>query len=491
MTWVAGNVPSYTAIEMFAHTLQTAAPLTGVVNASDTFDEPVPTTVEEWIVEQRRDPDFLKELETFPDAACREGLYLFAPDSAPPRIFVPPKTREALVRFTHAQMFHLGHARVAERLCRSYYWLTLRKDTRRVLTDCPECEVEKARQNQAHGLFRARPHDAPRSHYAMDFQGQGSALTDEEEALGIIDTTSRLVTVIALPNRKVQSFMQPFLNQIVFRHGPPSILHCDEAPEFMSELLQALSEITETTLTTTMAHNARSNGIIEVFWRYWNRCMRLLSDDQYKQWPKFVSRIVFAYNTTPHQSLGGISPYGIDYGTPVRDTFSKVLTDQTDFMSQLPNEEGDSENARLFALVVETSTTAFIQLAKNHEQYVKDETAARLNQSGFPRSFVIGTMVKARFPPTKVEMDATGRRTNHISAWRGPCRVVARLSPTTYKLVQLDINREFERAISTSNLLPWKAQSRKKARNAQYDGKTSSPFTVNEIIAVRDEPGSW
>jgi hypothetical protein len=101
----------------------------------------------------------------------------------------------------------------------------------------------------------------------MDFQGQGTALTGEEEALGIIDTTSRFVTVIALPNRKVQTFKQPFLDRIVFRYGPPSILHCDEALEFMSELLQALMEVTETTLTTTMAHNAQSNGIMEVWWR--------------------------------------------------------------------------------------------------------------------------------------------------------------------------------------------------------------------------------
>ncbi len=78
----------------------------------------------------------------------------------------------------------------------------------------------------------------------------------------------------------------------------------DEAPEFLSELMTALLEITETTMTTTLGHNARSNGVIEVFWRYWNRCMRMLPDDQYRQWPRFISRITFAYNTAPHQSIG-------------------------------------------------------------------------------------------------------------------------------------------------------------------------------------------
>ncbi len=138
---------------------------------------------------------------------------------------------------------------------------------------------------------------------------------------------------------------------------------------------------------------------------------------------------------------------------------------------------------------MKTSTTAFIQLARNHDQYVKTETVTLLNQQGFPRAFVIGATVKARFPPTKTEMDATGRRSNHISSWREPCRITDRLSTTTYKLIQLDNNREYERSVS--NLLPWKAESRKKARNAQYVENTSTPFLVDEFIAVRDEPGSW
>jgi transposase InsO family protein len=395
---LVGNVPSYKAIEMSSQTLRTSAPITGDETVSsvavDTFDEPVPTTVEEWIAEQQRDPEFLRTLDSILEAAkSREGLYLYAPYGIPPRILVPPQTREPLIRFTHARMFHLGQAKVAERLLQSYFWPTLRRDTRHTLTDCPECKNEKARQNQAHGLFRARPHDAPRTRFAMDFQSQGQALTGESEALAIIDTTTRFVTVIALPNRQVKTFIPQFLDQIVFRHGPPEILHCDEAPEFMSELMKALLEITETTLTTTMAHNAGSNGIIEVFWRFWNRCMRLLPDDQYKVWPSLLARIVFAYNTAAHQSLGGITPFELYYGITRRDTFSRILTtDQILLLPQPPDEVGDAENARLFALAVKTSVCAFVQFARNHDQYVKDETAALLNQKESSRTFVIGAM---------------------------------------------------------------------------------------------------
>jgi hypothetical protein len=215
----------------------------------------------------------------------------------------------------------------------------------------------------------------------------------------------------------------------------------------------------------------------------------MLSDDQYRRWPRYVSRIQFAYRTASHSSLGMISPYEIQYGAPARDTFSGILTIQTENLQQLPTDDGDMENARLFALAVKTSAAAFIQLAKNHDQYVKAETAEMLNEKGFPRTFAVGAMVKARFPPTKAELDITGRRSNHVSAWRGPCRIDDRLSSTTYRLTQLDTNRQYERAII--NLLPWRAVSAKQPRNAQFDPETSDPFTINEFIAVRDEPKSW
>ena len=315
------------------------------------------------------------------------------------------------------------------------------------------------------------------------------ATSGHDEALGIIDTTTRYVTIIPMKGREAKAFMPHFLDNIVFRYGPPAVLHCDEAPEFMSNLVKELLDVSETILTTTMGHNARSNGVIEVFWRFWNRCMRLLTDEQYAHWPDYKARICFAYNTAPHQSLAVISPHEMEYGTPARDVFSAILNDSMDILPQLPDEQGDAENARLFALAVKTSTQAFVQMARNHDQYIRDETATLLNSSGHPRSFIIGDLVKARFPPTQAELLATGRRSSHVSSWRGPCRVLERLSTTAYSIMQLDTRRTYERMIG--NLLPWKAHSARQNKKARYDPAISAPFVMGEFIAIRDEPGGW
>jgi hypothetical protein len=148
----------------------------------------------------------------------------------------------------------------------------------------------------------------------MDFQGQGTALTGETEALALIDPTSRYVVLIPLKDRQASTWLQPFLDRIVFTFGAPEQLHSDDAPEFVSEATDLLAQATDIKSTTTLGHNARGNGTIEVWWRFWNRCMRLLSDDHYVHWPSFASRIAFAYNSAGHEAIGSISPFEVYHG---------------------------------------------------------------------------------------------------------------------------------------------------------------------------------
>ena len=239
----------------------------------------------------------------------------------------------------------------------------------------------------------------------------------------------------------------------------------------------------ETDTTTTLGHNARGNSMIEVFWRYWNRCMRIMPDDHYHRWPTFAARITFAYNTAPHDSLGGVSPYEVYHGVPARNPFT-AATSARALDDELP--AADLASPADFATAVRTSVTAFTLLARNHTNYVRETSAARLNSHGHPRTYAINDRVKIRVPPTHQQMLATGRRSSHLASWRGPCTITARLSDTTYSMTEDSTSRNFERAIT--NILPYRATS---ARSGPlFDPAHSDPFVHNELIAVRDEPDS-
>jgi transposase InsO family protein len=479
MTWIIGNIPTCTPVETFSTILSTS----DQQSSSHTFEDPIPQSIEDWIDIQKNDTSFQHFFDKTEHAAIRNGLSILACPNKPPLILVPRDVREHLVRFTHKKMFHLGAEKVSSYLKKQYFWPTLVSDTRKFLTNCPDCELEKARQASAHGLFSARPFDAPRSRWAMDFQGQGKAISGETEALALIDTTARYVIVLPLVNREAKTFIRPFLDNLVFIHGPPAILHSDAAPEFLSDALRLLVESTGISTTTTLGHAANANGTIEVFWRFWNRCMRILPDDHYLQWPAFSSRICYAYNSAAHSSLGGISPFEMYYGVPARDSISSGLYERA-LDDELMNV--DLEDPAAFAIAVKTSTTAFSRLAKSHTDYIRQCTADHLNLHGSPRSYSIGDKVKVRVPPTHEQMIQSGRRSSHISSWRGPCTISERMSSTSYKMIEDSTDREFERVVS--NILPYRATSARSA--VVHEPVYSDPFVISEIIAIRDEPGS-
>ena len=176
MLWVIGNIPNCTPIEVFESTLTTTAPLMKDLdpeNPANEFADPVPKSIEEWIEAQETCPDFASMLDGIDHVAVRNGLRIYAPPDSLPKIIVPPSMQEPLTRYQHLKMYHLGAAKVAATLRLSYFWPKLASTVKTFLNNCPGCELEKARQNEATGLFAARPHDAPRSRCAMDFQGQG------------------------------------------------------------------------------------------------------------------------------------------------------------------------------------------------------------------------------------------------------------------------------------------------------------------------------
>jgi hypothetical protein len=100
--------------------------------------------------------------------------------------------------------------------------------------------------------------------------------------------------------------------------------------------------------------------------------------------------------------------------------------------------------------------------------------------------YEVGEKVKIRVPPSQAQLLKTGRRAKHVTAWRGPCTILERLSATTYAAVDDTTRRRYERVVS--NILPFRATKAKSNANATFSQVYSEPFLVDEFIAVRDDP---
>jgi hypothetical protein len=254
--------------------------------------------------------------------------------------------------------------------------------------------------NQARGMFSARPSSGPRSRCCMDYQGQGKANAGEVECMGIIDSFSKWVDFYPLHDRAAETLAPILLDQVHFKHGPPDILHSDEAQTYMSKLLQAPYDRLGCHRTTNLGHHAEGNIEIEVVWRFWNRCMRILPPSHYQKWPLFASQVAWAHNTTPQDSLGNVSSFEMQHGTLPRSPFDPDPNFKPD--SQLPTRDlGDPDE---HATAIRESAAAFKELATRHQEHVRKDTARKLNKQGTSTHFELGGRVikftHHRLPPT-------------------------------------------------------------------------------------------
>jgi transposase InsO family protein len=482
--WIMGNIPSLQSFsKIYSQVLTRPSPLLELFGT--TLHPNLPSTLMDWKHAQDNEPEFLQTLNPESLAKCN-GLTIFKDPTFPSRILVPPSLREALIRQHHADLQHVSHTKVHTSLARYYFWPSLRADTRRVLEDCEHCENEKAKRRLAHGLFSSNTTDKPRSRYAMDFQGQGIAVTGETEALAIIDSFTKIVTLIPLPDRQAQTLVPKLMDALHFQRGSPDIIHSDDAPEFLSELMTAVAAATGTLRTTTCGHNPQSNGEIESWWRFWNRAMRFLSPSDYLNWPRFAQRICFAYSCVPHDSIGGISPFEMDHGTP--PTLPFAPPDPNIQISDLDDSSdiGPSPSPEAFIAALRISVDAFHRFAATHKTFMAQTTQERLNKFGTPAHFALDDRVKIYVPPTHAQLQRTGRRSNHIVAWRGPCRITKILSDTAYEMVEECSKRTFQRTIV--NIRPFRAT--KDPPPPHHDLLSSAQLVHGTIVAVRDTPHS-
>ena len=107
-----------------------------------------------------------------------------------------------------------------------------------------------------------------------------------------------------------------------------------------------------------------------------------------------------------------------------------------------------------YARAVAESAAAFHRLARNHQQYAREQTAATVNKRGWPVSFTIGQRAQVYVPPTTLGIDRTGRPAKHITAWREPCVVETQLSDTSYATREKATGREFKRNREHTPLSP-------------------------------------
>jgi hypothetical protein len=146
-------------------------------------------TLVQWIAKQ---PESLKDeshlMKDILIGTTDSGLKTYT-EADSPRIYVPKQRCRPLYEFTHNAINHMADVKTYNKLAKSYYWPTMKRDVRSWYKQCNRCELLKAKHNLTHSKYRGASGMAPRKRWAMDFDGVGSE-GEKANVLGAIDLDS-------------------------------------------------------------------------------------------------------------------------------------------------------------------------------------------------------------------------------------------------------------------------------------------------------------
>ena len=401
------------------------------------------SSVKEWIPLQKSEEKTL-ELECGDDMVIRKnGLMMYAPMNEKARIIVPSSLRSPLVQKAHESSQHRGWKKTLAALRADYYWKDMSSFVSKQVKLCKVCNLLKCRLNTAHGQFASVEADGPRMEWGIDFMSVAESKDGHRYLLTCTDLLTHELRLIPTKTRSADEAVTALLRQLVYVCGVPTRIRSDDAKEFLSHLMQGLNTALGISHTTTMGYNARGNAMAETSHRYVNEVLKLLPPDQRPFWPSKTTEWEFSFNTTVHSSIG-ITPYEFVHGKPARTVISVLGSDPAD--SQPISRERASG---LFGRI-KKAATIYKEVALKAQREMKTDYLDRLNSSGLKRQYSHGDFVAVFVP--RQERDW---RPKHSVSWRGPMKVLNRLGPTSYKLLEISSNKVFRRNVS--NLSPWTA----------------------------------
>ena len=401
------------------------------------------SAVKEWIPLQKSERKTL-ELECGDDMVVRKnGLLMYAPMNEKARIVVPSSLRSPLVQNAHESSQHRGWKKTLAALRADYYWKDMSSFVSKQIKLCKVCNLLKCRLNTAHGQFASVESEGPRMEWGIDFMSVAESKDGHRYLLTCTDLLTHELRLIPTKTRSAEEAVTALLRHLIYVCGVPSRIRSDDAKEFLSHLMQGLNSALGISHTTTMGYNARGNSMAETSHRYVNEALRLLPSDQRPFWPSKTTEWEFSFNTTVHSSIG-ITPYEFVHGKPARTVISVLGSD--------PADSPPFSRARASGLFgrIKKAATIYKEVALKAQREMKSDYLDRLNSSGLKRQYSPGDFV-AVFVPRQER----GWRPKHSISWRGPMKVLDRLGPTSYELLEVSSNKVFRRNVS--NLSPWTA----------------------------------
>ena len=214
----------------------------------------------------------------------------------------------------HCTASHQSVTRTTYRISQTFYrpkLITLVSDKVR---KCSSCQLNKPRNRQLNSIPGLMPHsNIPMDIISIDLSGPWpTSIQGNKYTISAIDCATRYLIVGAIPDKKMETVAKFILDKVYFVYSFPRVLTTDRGKEFLNNLLSRINSTLGINHRKTTSFNPTANSIVERSNRNLSAALRHYVQAQSELWEQYLPQIVYALNTSIHETLG-TSPYFLLY----------------------------------------------------------------------------------------------------------------------------------------------------------------------------------
>ena len=137
----------------------------------------------------------------------------------------------------------------------------------------------------------------------IDFNKVDPLKDVKENILVLTDTFTKFNQAFVTPNQKVITFAKILVDKWFYVYGFPVHIHSDKGHSFDNEIMSHLYAIYGVEQSTTTPYNPCGNVPTERLNCTLIGLLKSLPKEQKSNWPLHLPLLVFAYNTTPRDTI--------------------------------------------------------------------------------------------------------------------------------------------------------------------------------------------
>ena len=218
---------------------------------------------------------------------------------------------------------HLGQDNTYHQVSQHYYWPGMKKDIIRYVQTCKICQKRQRRRGEA-PLEPIQKYPEPFYQIGVDVMGPlPRTPTGKRYIVVAVDHFTKWVEARALEEADAQSIVQFLYEDIICRHGVPTLMTTDRGTEFINELVTALANVYKIKHIRTTAYHPQGNGQVERTNRIIKDILAKITPSKPGDWSIYLPSTLSVIRNT-RQSSTRFTPSELLFGHQLRQPFESA-----------------------------------------------------------------------------------------------------------------------------------------------------------------------